>query len=99
MAAFNCLFPFTHIFPPHLSPPPLGAAFLSCTLPIVVYALYFVCNAENGDCSPFWLDFEQIANADYFSWRAFGVYVAWVAFQALLYIALPGPVCAVEVNP
>lgn len=67
---------------------PVGATFLVLTLPLTTYALYFLCPSA-AHCSLFELPPLPSAG-DLFNLEAFAVFLAWFAFQALLYVVLPG---------
>ena len=57
-------------------------------LPLTTYGLYFAC--PNGDhCTVF--DLPKIPDVhSLFSFNALAVFLAWFAFQAVLYIVVPG---------
>ena len=76
---------------------PVGSAFVMVSLPLVVYGLYFACNADY--CLS---DGASLANAlthisaslrttTLWSWEAAAAVAGWFALQAMLYLQLPGP--------
>eukprot|EP01094_Clydonella_sp_ATCC50884_P026021 TRINITY_DN7008_c0_g1_i2.p1 TRINITY_DN7008_c0_g1~~TRINITY_DN7008_c0_g1_i2.p1 ORF type:complete len:441 (+),score=98.36 TRINITY_DN7008_c0_g1_i2:59-1381(+) len=73
---------------------PVGALGVVLGLPLTVFALYFACNAHG--CLPL-LSLHLLPQrlpTDLSSWislDALGVVVAWILFQAVLLLALPGP--------
>lgn len=75
---------------------PIGTFALLFILPGVVYFLYFSCN-ESGCTSVYpTLSFPETLNVlpsidTLFSVRGAQIFLGWFAFQAFLYIALPGP--------
>eukprot|EP00056_Hartaetosiga_gracilis_P022551 m.31535 g.31535 ORF g.31535 m.31535 type:complete len:425 (+) comp9704_c0_seq1:100-1374(+) len=73
---------------------PIGAPVVMLLLPAVVYMLFFMCNKDKGDCSPFTFpDLTALTWSDLFDLNALFVYIGWFAFQALLYVVVPGPIC------
>lgn len=69
---------------------PIGTAFLLIVLPLTTYGLYFACPDETH-CTVFQLPpLPDVSTL--FSWNALGVFVAWFAFQCVLYICVPGEV-------
>eukprot|EP00048_Salpingoeca_helianthica_P014594 m.222486 g.222486 ORF g.222486 m.222486 type:complete len:424 (-) comp16040_c0_seq1:24-1295(-) len=67
---------------------PVGTGFLTLTLPLVTYALFFLCPSSQR-CSV--LEVPELPSvADLFDATTLAVYLGWFAFQALLYIVLPG---------
>lgn len=60
-------------------------------LPVATYGLYFMCNNEQGGCSPFVAP-KLPELCSLYSFDALLVALAWFAFQAALYVLLPGPV-------
>ena len=71
-----------------------GAIMMIVGLPITVYGLFFMCNAEKGDCSV-----TSLPGVDsipplrqWVSLEATLVILAWFAFQSFLYIVVPGEV-------
>ena len=71
-----------------------GACVMPLGLPVAVYGLYFMCNPTKGDCSPFTWPTLPTAWDQLVSLEAVLVCLAWFAFQALLYMVVPGPVRA-----
>eukprot|EP00053_Salpingoeca_punica_P006709 m.62944 g.62944 ORF g.62944 m.62944 type:complete len:418 (+) comp13819_c0_seq2:119-1372(+) len=68
---------------------PFGAIMIPIALPLVIYALYFVCR-DPEHCS---LEVPQLPELHtLFSLDAAAVVLAWFLFQAFLYVTVPGPV-------
>mmetsp|Transcript_14301 Transcript_14301/g.28992 ORF Transcript_14301/g.28992 Transcript_14301/m.28992 type:complete len:456 (-) Transcript_14301:156-1523(-) len=76
---------------------PLGAAFVMLSLPLVVYGLFFACNAKfcirDGETAAAALQQvrSSIAAATFWSWEAAAAVLGWFVLQALLFLQLPGP--------
>ncbi|KDN35675.1 putative ERG24-C-14 sterol reductase [Tilletiaria anomala UBC 951] len=75
---------------------PLGAAFVTSTVPFFSYALYFVCNEQAG-CSilpksPALLfkAMKQGVVDSLFDYEGWAIYFAWYAFVVLCWAILPG---------
>ena len=79
---------------------PLGSAFVMVIMPLVVYGLFFACNANfcvrDGPTAAAALHQARslIAAATFWSWEAAAVVLGWFALQALLFLWLPGPMVA-----
>lgn len=82
---------------------PFGAAFIIVFLPLVVYALFFLCHQEFclswrdlwqiprlNVKAPFQLSWDVEMWHRFFSLQALGVILGWFAFQVLLYYLIPG---------
>ncbi len=62
-------------------------------LPLIVYYLYFCVGFNDGALIPAGkADWHGFARAIVPTWQALVVYLGWFAFQALLQLAVPGPV-------
>ena len=61
-------------------------------LPLMTYALYFWCNNEDGGTCAITSIPELPTLSSLYTHEALLVVFAWFIFQAILYIALPGPV-------
>jgi len=78
---------------------PLGTAFISLTVPLTTYALFFACNEVTG-CTPTTLDgWRHMANSwgawptpkgQFWDWGAAAVYLGWYGFCILCWRLLPG---------
>ncbi|KAF8488342.1 ERG4/ERG24 ergosterol biosynthesis protein [Gautieria morchelliformis] len=78
---------------------PLGALFVTLSVPITTYALYYTCSETSGGCPPpLWslpTSFsEAVTSLDWWKslWdtQAFLVYIAWWAFCVVAWFVLPG---------
>jgi hypothetical protein len=78
---------------------PPGAAFVSLTVPLTIYGLYFTCSEASGGCPPpLWsLPFNFVRSvrdldwwASLFDGKATAAYFAWYAFTVLAWYILPG---------
>lgn len=76
---------------------PVGTLFITITVPLTTYALYFGCSEENGGCPP------NVTSLDVFTplttrefwlslWdtEAAVIYLAWYAFCVIAWAILPG---------
>ena len=76
---------------------PVGAGLTMAALPLVVYGLFFACNADACIRGPSTAAaaLEQarssIAGTAFWSWEAAAVVLGWFVLQALLFLVLPGP--------
>jgi hypothetical protein len=68
-----------------------GSLLMPIGLPFMTYALYYWCNSQDGTCNITSIP-ALPALKDLYTHEAFFVILAWFLFQAILYIALPGPV-------
>lgn len=78
---------------------PLGAAFITITVPLTTYALYFGCSEQSGGCPP---DLKSITPAVFsplqtrdfwlslWDTEAAIIYLAWYAFCVVAWFILPG---------
>ena len=75
----------------------VGAGLTMAALPLVVYGLFFACNADACIRGPSTAAaaLEQarssIAGTAFWSWEAAAVVLGWFVLQALLFLVLPGP--------
>lgn len=76
---------------------PLGCLFVSTSVPLTAYGLYYFCNGETGCAVPpeNWrasLDMmlEGVVKSC-FDWKAWAIYFGWYAFTVLAWAVLPGP--------
>ncbi|KAF8701394.1 ERG4 ERG24 ergosterol biosynthesis protein, partial [Rhizoctonia solani] len=78
---------------------PLGTTFVSVTVPIVIYALYFTCSEQAGGCPPpLWsIPFNFVRAVESIDWwknlfdkEATIAYAAWYAFTVAAWWLLPG---------
>lgn len=78
---------------------PPGALFVTLTVPITTYALYYTCSETSGGCPPplssLPTSFVQaVTNLDWWKslWdtQAFLAYIAWWAFCVVAWFVLPG---------
>ncbi|KAH7337213.1 ERG4/ERG24 ergosterol biosynthesis protein [Rhizoctonia solani] len=78
---------------------PLGAAFVSTTVPLTIYGLYFTCSEASGGCPPpLWSIPVNFVNAvesidwwkSLFDKEAAIAYAAWYAFTVAAWWLLPG---------
>ncbi len=75
---------------------PLGALGVIVGLPVVIYALYFVCNADSCVSNPFTFDWKlaydkiPCCHMELFSKEATFMYLGWMAFHVILERVLPG---------
>jgi Ergosterol biosynthesis ERG4/ERG24 family len=78
---------------------PLGALFVTLSVPITTYALYYTCSETSGGCPPpLWslpTSFSQaVTSLDWWKslWdtQAFLIYIAWWAFCVVAWFVLPG---------
>ncbi|KDN41625.1 hypothetical protein RSAG8_07303, partial [Rhizoctonia solani AG-8 WAC10335] len=78
---------------------PLGAAFVSATVPLTIYGLYFSCSEASGGCPPpLWsLPVNFVAAVESIDWwkslydkEAAIAYAAWYAFTVVAWWLLPG---------
>lgn len=75
---------------------PVGCFFIIIGLPIVIYALFFLCNKNVCMTNPFSFNFQYVLAAlplhwkDWFSHEANVMYLGWLAFHVLLERILPG---------
>ena len=76
---------------------PVGAALTMAVMPLVVYGLFFACNADlcvrGPSTAAAALDQARssIAATTFWSWEAAAVVLGWFVLQALLFLWLPGP--------
>ena len=76
---------------------PVGAGLTMAILPLVVYGLFFACNADlcvrGPSTAAAALDQARlsIAATTFWSWEAAAVVLGWFVLQALLFLWLPGP--------
>eukprot|EP01041_Mallomonas_annulata_P005642 gene5642-11382_t len=75
---------------------PIGSFFIVFGLPLVLYALYFLCNSEYCLANPFSLSIQKtltnIKSSLYFSKDAAFMYLGWMLFHIILERVLPGDV-------
>ncbi|KIJ54961.1 hypothetical protein M422DRAFT_221390 [Sphaerobolus stellatus SS14] len=78
---------------------PLGALFVSVSVPITTYALFFTCSESSGGCPPpLWslpVNFASaVTSLDWWKslWdtQAFLMYLGWYAFTVVAWAVLPG---------
>lgn len=78
---------------------PPGALFVTLSVPIMTYALFFVCSETSGGCPPplstLPLKFtSSVTSLDWWKslWdtKAFLAYLAWYAFTVIAWFILPG---------
>lgn len=73
---------------------PIGTFTLLFVMPAVVYFLYFSCNATGcASVVPLWFpdSIKNLPTVDMlFSMKGTLIFLGWFAFQAVMYIALPG---------
>ena len=76
---------------------PVGAALTMATMPLVVYGLFFACNADlcvrgpSTAAAALAQARSSIAATTFWSWEAAAVVLGWFVLQALLFLWLPGP--------
>eukprot|EP01101_Sappina_pedata_P005517 TRINITY_DN2545_c0_g1_i1.p1 TRINITY_DN2545_c0_g1~~TRINITY_DN2545_c0_g1_i1.p1 ORF type:complete len:428 (+),score=86.01 TRINITY_DN2545_c0_g1_i1:158-1441(+) len=77
---------------------PPGALMTMIFLPLTIYFFYFQCRQESGCLSLSPDIFSQIlsnlpsSDTIFFTWTALGVTSAWILFQAVLYMVIPGEI-------
>lgn len=78
---------------------PLGALFVTLSVPIITYVLYFTCSETSGGCPPLLQSLptsftEAVTNRNWWKslWdmQAFLAYIAWWAFCVVAWFVLPG---------
>lgn len=78
---------------------PLGALFITISVPATTYALYFGCSETSGGCPPpldaIWPATKAaLSNYDFWTslWdsKAATMYLAWYAFCVVAWLVLPG---------
>lgn len=76
---------------------PLGCLFVTTSVPVTTYALFYFCNEENG-CSVPPQDWRAAlaqmsagVAKSFFDGKAWAIYFAWYAFCVLAWAFIPGP--------
>ena len=73
---------------------PIGALGTVLSLPVVIYALYFLCNCTGECLSLYPLNIPKLPEYTEVEWwnsSAFFITLAWIVWLVVLYYIIPGP--------